>query len=125
MRRGVARVPGPELSRESAPGGEEAASSGAEIRTDEIAGQLERVLHSPIFCKAPRHCRFLEFAVRKTLSGESGEIKEYLIGLEVFDRTPEFDPRSDPIVRAEARRLRSRLSDYYRDIGKADPIHIE
>ena len=69
--------------------------------------------------------RFLEFAVKKTLAGESDEIKEYLIGLEVFDRQPDFDPSGDPIVRAEARRLRSRLADYYNTIGELDPVQIE
>jgi tetratricopeptide (TPR) repeat protein len=59
------------------------------------------------------------------LAGEGENVKEYLIGLEVFDRQSGYDPGSDPIVRAEARRLRARLAEYYRDFGQHDPVHIE
>ncbi len=89
-----------------------------------VQTQLERILASPLFCKAPRHSRFLSFVVRKSLAGESESVKEYLIGLEVFDRDPGYDPGTDPIVRAEARRLRSRLADYYREVGQHDPVQI-
>ena len=91
----------------------------------EVRVQLDRILASPIFCKALRHSRFLSFVVNKTLAGEADAIKEYSIGLEAFDRPQDFDPVGDPVVRSEARRLRLRLSDYYRELGKLDPIHIE
>ncbi len=95
------------------------------VPPEEVEAQLQRILQSEVFCNAPRHSRFLEFTVRKTLAGESDEIKEYLVGLEVFERQPDFDPRSDPIVRAEARRLRSRLADYYKTLGEFDPVEID
>ena len=91
----------------------------------DVEAQLNRILESCIFRKAPRHSRFLSFVVNKALSGQGDEVKEYLIGLEVFDRKPDFDPGSDPVVRSEARRLRFRLAEYYREAGKLDPIHID
>jgi serine/threonine-protein kinase len=69
--------------------------------------------------------RFLRFAVERTLEGKSDEVKEYLIGVEVFDRKGSYDPRVDPIVRVEARRLRSKLKAYYEGDGRDDPIIFE
>jgi serine/threonine-protein kinase len=57
--------------------------------------------------------RFLRFVVERVLTGRAGELKEYAIGVEVFDRRPDYDPRVDPVVRVEARRLRSKLETYY------------
>jgi serine/threonine-protein kinase len=69
--------------------------------------------------------RFLRLAVERVLDGKSAELKEYLIGVEVFDRSESYDPRVDPIVRVEARRLRSKLKTYYESDGREDPIVID
>src|SRR5438552_3222704 len=69
--------------------------------------------------------RFLRFAVNHVLEGRADDLKEYVVGLEVFDRSPDYDPRVDPIVRVEARRLRSKLKAYYEAEGAADHILIE
>ncbi len=69
--------------------------------------------------------RFLRFTVEKALEGAGDELKEYLIGAEVFDRRGEYDPRVDPIVRVEARRLRAKLETYYETEGRGDEILIE
>jgi serine/threonine-protein kinase len=66
-----------------------------------------------VFANSGRMSRFLRFAVEKVLSGRTSELKEYAIGVEVFDRRPDYDPRLDPVVRVEARRLRAKLSEYY------------
>ncbi len=45
--------------------------------------------------------------------------------MEVFDRTSEYDPNIDAIVRVEARRLRAKLKAYYEEgQGKDDPVLI-
>jgi len=84
--------------------------------------QLEKVLAHELFARSERMGRFLRFTVERTLEGRSDELKEYLIGVEVFDRKGEYDPRVDPIVRVEARRLRSKLKAYYEGAGKSDSI---
>jgi tetratricopeptide (TPR) repeat protein len=104
---------------------EENLPSRASFPPEEVEAELQRILSSPTFSKAPRHCRFLTFVVHKALAGEGESVKEYLIGLEVFDRPSDYDPGIDPVVRAEARRLRSRLADYYKKIGRHDPIQID
>ncbi len=58
--------------------------------------------------------RLLRFLVERTLEGRSHEVKEYAVGVDVFDRGADFDPRTDTIVRAEARRLRAKLAEYAR-----------
>jgi len=76
------------------------------IPGQEIRAQLERVLRSRAFIQSHRIRRFLQFIVEESLLGQPHRLKEYLIGLEVFDRRDAFDPRVDSIVRVEARRLR-------------------
>lgn len=104
---------------------EQAQSLGVAIPPEEVEAELQRILSSPTFRNAPRHCRFLSFVVSKALAGEGETVKEYLIGLEVFDRRDDYDPGTDPTVRAEARRLRSRLVEYYKTLGRFDQVRIE
>ncbi len=72
-----------------------------------------------------RMIRFLRFTIDRALAGQSDALKEYSIGLGVFDRQSSFDPRVDPIVRVEARRLRSKLKHYYEFEGAADAVLID
>lgn len=90
-----------------------------------VEDQLIRVLASKPFAQSPRMSRFLRFTVERALRGESALIKEYVLGVEVFDRKGAYDPRVDPIVRVEARRLRSKLNSYYEGEGADDPVIIE
>jgi tetratricopeptide (TPR) repeat protein len=85
---------------------------------------LEKVLSSSAFCNSPRLRRFLEFVVRYSLAGHDDRIKEYSIGVEVFDRGPRFDPRCDSIVRVEAFKLREKLLEYYSTEGATDAITV-
>src|SRR5262245_36789327 len=87
--------------------------------------QLERVLASPGFARNERLSRFLRFVVERHLEGRDSEIKESLLAIEVFGRPPGYDPKEDPIVRTEARRLRARLSEYYLGDGKEDALVID
>jgi signal transduction histidine kinase/DNA-binding NarL/FixJ family response regulator len=89
----------------------------------DIKLQLARVLSSDLFVKSPQLSRFLRHCVEQTLTGHQDNLKEQLLGTDVFRRNP-FDPRLDPIVRVEARRLRAKLDDYYASHGASDPIII-
>jgi serine/threonine-protein kinase len=92
---------------------------------DAVGAQLGRVLNSEAFASAERSRKFLQFVVNETLEGRGGNIKETVVAVAVFGRTPSFDPQSDSIVRVEARLLRSRLRDYYATEGLFDAILIE
>ena len=89
-----------------------------------VRAQLERILSSAAFTTAGRHSRLLRYLVERTVAGEGEQLKEYVLGTEVFDRADSYDPRIDSIVRVEARRLRTRLEDYYRTEGASDSILI-
>src|SRR6516225_3018974 len=90
-----------------------------------VRRQLERILESSGFSRNQRLSRFLRFVVEGHLDGKDHELKESVIAVEVFGRGPDFDSRLDPVVRTEAVRLRTRLSDYYSKDGKADTLIIE
>lgn len=87
--------------------------------------QLAKILESGVFEKSERKRRFLRFIVELTLAGRQSEIGEYNLGLEVYDRSAEFDPRLSPIVRVDAARLRSKLREYYESEGRDDLVRIE
>ncbi len=87
--------------------------------------QLNRILASRTFHQADRLKRFISFIVEETISGRGTHLKEFLVGMEVFGKDSRFDPRTDPIVRVQARRLRARLTRYYIEEGQEDEIVID
>jgi len=89
-----------------------------------IRAQVEKIISSRGFARSGRLSRFLTFAVEQTLAGRSEQLKEQSLGLEVFDRKTDYDPRIDPIVRVEARRLRAKLKAYYTSLGRRDEVVI-
>jgi eukaryotic-like serine/threonine-protein kinase len=89
-----------------------------------IAEQLERILSSAAFRRAERSSSLLRYIVEQTANGHPDQLKEYTLGSEVLQRGTDFDPRVDPIVRAEASRLRIRIEEYYRTDGRTDPLVI-
>ncbi len=73
-----------------------------------VGEQLARIVDSPRFVSSARLCRFLTHIVNRAIGGDLDSLKEFSIAMEVFDRSSEYDPSIDAIVRVEARRLRIR-----------------
>ena len=90
-----------------------------------VRAELGKIVESPIFASANRLSRFLTFVVETTLAGEAAILKETTVGVEVYDRLPGYDPKVEPIVRTEARRLRAKLEEYYRTPGSGGRVRIE
>ena len=90
-----------------------------------LRDELERVLSSTCFARVERTSKLLRFLVEQQLEGRESELKESIIGVEVFGRPPDYDPKVDSTVRTEAVRLRARLSKYYSTEGSQDPIVID
>src|SRR5678815_2113700 len=90
-----------------------------------VAEQLARIVASPMFERADRLKQFLAFIVGEGVAGRAGALKEYTVATRVFGKETAFDPRTDPIVRVQARRLRAKLQRYYETEGAADPVVIE
>jgi serine/threonine-protein kinase len=85
---------------------------------------LAKVLANSSLAGAARLSRFLEYAVTETLAGNHAELKEFRLGMDVFDRPSSFDPKTDPVVRVAARQLRYKLAGYYAAEGQADEVVI-
>src|SRR6201987_5125197 len=118
---GEKHVPTPPLPSEKS-----FANSAADpVPATDVRDQLARVVNSPGFVSSARLCRFLTHIVNRTIDGDIDSLKEFSITMEVFDRTSEYDPNIDAIVRVEARRLRGKLKAYYEEgQGTVDPVLI-
>jgi serine/threonine-protein kinase len=90
-----------------------------------VREELARVLGSETFAQSESLKRFLRYVVEAKLEGREGELKEQVLGAEVFGRGETYDPRIDPIVRVQATRLRSKLRDYYQKEGAESDLVIE
>jgi TolB-like protein/Tfp pilus assembly protein PilF len=97
----------------------------SKINEKAVRLQLNRILASKTFHQVDRLKRFVRFIVLESVAGRGGELKEYVIGVQVFGKEPSFDPRTDPIVRVQARRLRARLVRYYREEGQGDEVIVD
>jgi hypothetical protein len=86
--------------------------------------ELRTVLESRLFRQAPTLSHLLRYLCEKLFAGESSQIKEYSIGVELFRRGDSFDQETDSIVRVEVNRLRKRLADYYAGEGATHKLQI-
>jgi len=90
-----------------------------------VREQLDRILASKGFTSSASLSKFLRHIVRETLDGRPDGLKEFNLGIEIFARGSAFDPRMDPIVRVQARNLRSKLERYYAGPGGEDSVRID
>lgn len=96
-----------------------------QIHTSAQQAELEAVIASGIFARAPSLAQFLSYICKKHFAGESHLIKETNIAVEALGRHEGFDPKKDSIVRVEAHRLRKRLKQYYEGEGSTHALRIE
>ncbi len=97
-----------------------------DCRISEISqrAELNAVLASRFFVRAPMRSRMLSYLCEKLLSNEAETISEYAIAIEALGRKSDFDPESDSIVRVEAFRLRQRLKEFYATEGADHAVQI-
>ncbi len=86
--------------------------------------ELQAVLQSRLFARSPTLTHLLSYLCEKKFAGETDQIKEYSVALDVFDRRDSFDQDTDSIVRVQANRLRKRLSEYYATEGATHALRI-
>lgn len=91
---------------------------------EKIRQQLEKVLLSPLFSNSPILKKFLSFIIQEKLKGRSNCLKEYTIALNILNKTSDFNPQENGIVRIHAGRLRRALDHYYNNQGVRDEIRI-
>jgi len=96
-----------------------------EAETTELErAELQAVLRSPLFLRSPTLAHLLSYLCEKKFAGESDQIKEYSVALDVFSRRDSFDQDTDSIVRVQANRLRKRLAEYYSGEGASHGVRI-
>jgi hypothetical protein len=91
---------------------------------EQCKAELEAVIASGIFAKAPSLALLLDYVCAKYFEGQAHQVKEYNIAVEALGRPPSFDPKQDSIVRVEAFRLRKRLKQYYEHEGANRHLRI-
>ena len=88
-------------------------SPATDAERTEIRQQLSRILASPAFHNSKRYAAVLKYIVDKTLDGYGDKLKERTIGIEVFERPPDYDTATDHAVRSAVAEVRKRLAQYY------------
>jgi hypothetical protein len=91
----------------------------------EIRRHLERILDDPVFRGSRRCHRLLQYVVEKALEEKFEELKERILGIEVFGRQAQYDTQADSIVRVTANEVRKRLAQFYVESALDSPVRIE
>lgn len=90
-----------------------------------IRAQLERILSSQQF-RGSRRCQsLLRHITEQSLTGDTACLKERTLGVDVFERAPDYDTSQDPVVRATAGEIRKKLAQYYQDAGHESEPRID
>jgi hypothetical protein len=87
--------------------------------------EVQRILHSPQFRRAPKLQRFLALVCDYHFQNRSEEINEFVIATEAFGKGPNFDPGADSLVRVQAREIRRRLREYYQNDGNSSRLILD
>jgi hypothetical protein len=96
----------------------------SEVEKGAVQQQLELLLASPLFHSSKRYPSFLRFAVARVLAGQTDQLKERILGIEIFERPPDYDTNTDPIVRVTAAEIRKRIEQYYQDPKHSQEIRL-
>jgi len=95
-------------------------------RASLIRHHVERVLASKAFAGAQRSQDFLRLILEHALAGRVDNLRERMIGAEMFGRPIDYDTANDAVVRVKANEVRRRLAHYYAEEGtEKDAVWIE
>jgi tetratricopeptide (TPR) repeat protein len=91
----------------------------------ETMSYLKTLLRSEAFARRDRQKSLLNYLVQAASENvQRSELKETVIGHEVFGRKADYDPKKDAIVRVSVGELRQKLERYYQTEGRDDAIRI-
>lgn len=96
----------------------------SKTRVASLRQHLKEVIRGTAFQGSHRSGQFLEYIVEKSLAGNFDSLKERVIGIELFGRTPTYDTGDDSIVRVTASDVRKRLLQHYGRYGASSQIRI-
>jgi hypothetical protein len=90
----------------------------------ELRRHLEEIIREKAFKGSSRSAQFLRYVVEQALAGHFESLKERIIGIELFGRSPSYDTSEDAIVRVTASDVRKRLLQHYGENGVSSKIRI-
>lgn len=85
---------------------------------------LREIVQGKAFRGSLRSTQFLTYIVEQAIAGNFEQLKERVIGTELFQRPPSYDTGEDAIVRVTASDVRRRLLQHYDRYRAASDIHI-
>jgi hypothetical protein len=97
----------------------------SEADRNAVRDQLDLILKDRLFLNSKLYPLFLRYVVRQTLDGQTGQLKERTIGVEVFGRDLDYDTDLDSVVRVTAGKVRKRLAQYYQDPQHSSEVIID
>jgi hypothetical protein len=89
-----------------------------------VQQQLEKLLATSLFNSSRRYPSFLRYVVSRVLAGQTDQLKERILGVEIFGRPADYDTNTDPIVRVTAAEIRKRVESYYQDPKHSQEIRL-
>ncbi len=95
-----------------------------EEQIEALKQHLDELVQSVDFRGSHRSQQFLRYVVEKTLQGSFESLKERIIGVELFQRSPSYDTSEDAIVRVTASDVRRRLLQHYGRFGDTSRFRI-
>ena len=90
-----------------------------------ILQELHAIVSSHLFKNSKRYPTLLRYVVQETLDGHANRLKERTLGVEVFDRPPDYDTNADPVVRVSAGEIRRRIAQFYHENGEDSRLQID
>ena len=91
----------------------------------QLDAAIERLVASHSLHGSESLCKLLRYLARQAIEHPGAQVKEYQIATEVLGRQANFDPQLDSMVRVQAGRLRTKLTEYYSTEGVSDPYIVE
>ncbi len=95
------------------------------LEIESLQTQVQRILQSKAFRTSEVQRNLLNYLAEKSIAGTADNLKEYIVGLDVFGKPASYDPRQESTVRMHVGRLRQKLAEYYRSEGIDDPVVVD
>jgi hypothetical protein len=89
-----------------------------------LKAHVHEIVEGEAFKGSNRCGKFLTYIVDQAIAGHFDSLKERVIGLELFERSPAYDTSEDAIVRVTASDVRKRLLQHYGKYGAASDFRI-
>ena len=92
---------------------------------NQVLAEIDRLVAGQALHGSESLCKLLRYLANHALEHPGAPLKEYQIATEVFGRQADFDPQLDSMVRVQAGRLRTKLTEHYANAGVDDAVWVD